>query len=340
MDFINLADYQGIGVGELEVRRGDLLHDVRPLVEIGRTQEAIKRIQEASKLTEQMKRKKEVEKKVKSLGETDAAALLAKLKEERKKIAGLETEREVLLGKIDALIEQGKTDEAVKKIEYATKLSQELDRKSENLTNQLELAKELTTNLSRERSRMESIRKQQELVLVKPTKELSNFSRIILNGISLGYQTPRKLSKQLNMDEKAIKTEIDGLISKGYVKDSSDPVVEFFELLQLGKLVDFIEVFTTRKLTTGFVLTDKGYNELSNETLQQISARLELHENIPERVVGWAFGLGISVARPVLNYVMAIVGLLGLVFTVIREIPSILKWVLELWVSGIFSEKS
>ena len=340
MDFMNLASIQGAVVGDLELIRGNLLQEVKPLIEIGRTQEAVKRVQEATKLTEQLERKKEIREKAKSLDQSDATTLLKKLKDDRKRIADLEIERDVLLQRVDALIGQGKTEEAVKQVGFASEISQDLDRKSMDLTNQLELAKELTTNLGRERSRIESIRKQQELVFEKPSKEIPNFSRVVLNGISLGYQTPRKLSRQLNMDKNIIQTELDSLVSKGFAIDSSDPVIDFFEMLQLGKLVDFIEVFTTRKLTNGFVLTDTGYNELGDETLLTISARLEMRENIPERVVGGVLGLVISVARPILNYILAVAGLLGLVFTVVKEIPTIFKWVLELWVSGIFSEKS
>lgn len=340
MDFINLAGDQGVGIGDLELMRGTLLHDVKPLIEVGKTKEAIKRIEEASKLTDQLERKKEIIEKLKSFDQSDVTALLKSLKEDKKKIADLEGERDILLGRIDTLIEQGKTEEAVKQVEFATKITQDVDRRSLDLTNQLGLAKELTINLGRERSKMEAIRKQQEYIIEKPSKELANFSRVVMEGISLGYQTPRKLSKQLNMDKDTIDSELNGLVNKGFVTDSSDPVVDFFEMLQLGKLVDFIEGFTTRKLTNGFVLTGAGYNELGEETIQTISARLEMHENIPERVVGGVLGLVISVVRPILNYILAVAGLLGLVFTVVKEIPSIFKWVLELWVSGIFSEKS
>ena len=335
------AGDQGIEVTELAIKRDNLLEDIESLVDSGRIKEAISRVCEATKITDQIKNNGNGNGNGRFRDRPDDNGSTKKeLKKEAMKIKELEDKRDALLNKIDSFIEEGKAKEAIEQVEVAARLTQEMDKKSAELTTQLQLAERLTKDLGRERSHMEAARRQQVQALERPSEKLPKYDRIILNGIALGYQTPRKLSRHLNMDINTIQAKIDELNTKSLVKNSSDPVIEFFEFLRLNIVVDILELLTTRKLTNGYILTDAGYNVLEGETLKRIAKRLELHENIVERLVGFGLGVAISFIKPLMNYLLAIIGLLRLGINVVRELPSIIMWVIGLWVSGVFSQKS
>jgi hypothetical protein len=163
---------------------------------------------------------------------------------------------------------------------------------------------------------------------------LMKFDRMILSGIALGHDTPLKLSQHINVDREDIKREIEVLTGGGYVKDPDDPIVGVLNFFRLGRLIDLIEWFTTRKLTHRLVLTNIGYDSIDEETMNNIDARLR-SEGIIERIVGWLLSWIVGILRPILNIILAALGLLSLVMTVIGELPSIIIWVVKLWLSDV-----
>ncbi|MDY6965833.1 MAG: hypothetical protein SVM80_07675 [Halobacteriota archaeon] len=351
-------------LSQLEYERNRLLKRIEPLVESGKGEDAIKQIEEAKRLTKELEEERikveklQEEETMKSAAEKEASEAVVEESEEsagnaendkaieqedmewaKGKISELMAERDEYLEKIEMLIKEKEAEKAAVKVEAAANLSEELKSRTTELSGHINTAKKLTEDLSTERARLGEIRAKEESKIEKVAVKLPKLDRAVLNAISLGYVSPKKLSKKLNIDKEAVKEKIDELIRNDYVKDPSDPIADLLNILRLSIIISFIEVLTTRKLIHTLVLTSKGYDNIDEETVAKISERIEHREEIVERVLGWVLGTVISIIRPVVNYVVAILSLLQLGISVVKELPSIIVWGLKLWSSGAFSSK-
>ncbi|MDY6864618.1 MAG: hypothetical protein SVY15_01420 [Halobacteriota archaeon] len=338
-------------LAQLESDREKLLRDIEPLVKEGDTEETIKKIEDAKYIADKLEEKRpaveEDEEEASAtimpkdgdvMGSVEQAGERTTTTDEwaTAKIDDLISERDELVEKLEAMVEKersGALTESSKHVEMAAKLSEELRNRSSELNGQIGIAKRVTNSLSSEMAKLEGIRLKEESKIRKPT-DVNSFDRLVLNAIALGFETPYSISKMLNINKFVAREKIKKLISAGHVKDPSDPIVDLMTVLRMDSLIRLLDIFTTRKLTHAYILTGKGYDQVDPETMDKIMARLEEKEHIVERVVGWVLGTVISFVKPIANYLVAIIGLLQLGVGVVREIPSILKMGLRLWVSG------
>jgi hypothetical protein len=166
-----------------------------------------------------------------------------------------------------------------------------------------------------------------------PPEELMGSSRMILNAIPLGYESPKRLSRHLKIDEESIEGEIGALISNGYVRDPGDPRVGFLSRIKLGFMIDTFEFLTTRKFLHELVLTEKGYDNVEEETIQKIRLRLSINEGPFERIWGWIVCLIAEILRPIAWAGMLLLDLLRVALELVRDIPLIITWVMNLVLS-------
>jgi|GEM_PF-4431543 len=336
-----------------ESERDKLLRDIEPLVEEGDAEDAIKKIEDAKYITDKLDEERStIEKNEDGTSATmlndgdvmesveqavDSAATTEDNELAKAKIDDLMVERDELVEQLGAMVEKERSEalsESAKHVERAAKLSEELRNRSSELTGQIGIAKRMTDNLSVEMAKLEGIRLKEESKTKKATIGESSFDRMIINAIALGFETPSSISKMLNINKFVAQEKIKKLIIAGHVKDPSDPIVDLLTVLRMDSLIRLLEILTTRKLTHTFILTDKGYDQVDVETFDKIMAKLEAKEHIIEKIVGWGLGTVVSIIKPIANYLVAVIGLLQLVVGVVREIPSILKMGLRMWVSG------
>lgn len=336
----------------LESERDKLLRDIETLLEEGDAEDAIKKIEDAKYITDKLEKERltiksdETDPSAKMLNDNDvmepveqaggSPATTEKEEWTKAKIDELVAQRDELIEKLEAMVEKERSQtlsETAMHVKTAAKLSEELRNRSSELNGQVGIAKRMADNLGAEMAKLEGIRLKEEAKLKKPTG-ISSFDRLVLNSIALGFETPSSISKMLNTNKFVAREKIKKLIGAGYVKDPSDPIVDLLTILRLDALIKLLEIFTTRKLTHSYILTDKGFDALDCETMDKMMRKLETKEHFLERIVGWALGTVTSIVRPIANYLVAVLGLLQLVASTVREIPSILRMGLRLWVSG------
>ncbi|MDY6965360.1 MAG: hypothetical protein SVM80_05235, partial [Halobacteriota archaeon] len=100
---VGAGEFGDLKDSEILSERKGALSEVKSLVKGGSTEEAIKRIELAAKLTDEMK--------------------------ERNTRANLESERKEVLGEVKSLVKGGSTEEAIKRIELAAKLTDRMKRR-------------------------------------------------------------------------------------------------------------------------------------------------------------------------------------------------------------------
>ncbi|VUT24499.1 MAG: hypothetical protein MOIL_00544 [Candidatus Methanolliviera sp. GoM_oil] len=338
---------------QLESERDKLLRDIGPLVEDGDAEDAIKKIEDAKYITDKLEAERSaIEKSEDEASATmldddgvmesveqagESAATTENNEWAKAKIDNLVAERDELIEALGAMVEKERSEalsESAMHVERAAKLSEELRNRSSELTGQIGIAKRMTDSLSVETAKLESIRLKEESKAEKATIGENSFDRMVINSIALGFETPSSISKMMNINKFVAQEKIKKLIVAGYVKDPSDPIVDLLTVLRMDSLIRLLEVFTTRKLTHAFILTDKGYDQVDAETFDKLMAKLEEQEHILERVVGWGLGTVVSIIKPIANYLVAVIGLIQLIVGVVREIPTILRMGLKMWVSG------
>jgi hypothetical protein len=81
------------------------------------------------------------------------------------------------------------------------------------------------------------------------------------------------------------------------------------------------------------VLTEKGYDNVEEETIQKIRLRLSINEGPFERIWGWIVCLIAEILRPIAWAGMLLLDLLRVALELVRDIPLIITWVMNLVLS-------
>jgi hypothetical protein len=259
---------------ELIDGRKKLMQDVEALREEGKESEAVEKVKEATRIADELKGLEEAKRLEEEISELEKkeGALDTKIEEKKGELLyqqkvseELEAERERILEGLESLVESGRGEEAVENVKAAGKITEEINRRKEEVLGRL---KEEENNLEEERSalereigrlseeqkgrkmKLEAIRglekpepivEEEEKTVeepaevseevrpagiepemeVEPSEEKEGLSKVdhaILKGISMGYKSPKKLSKAINIDKNVIKDRMEELTKMGYLK--------------------------------------------------------------------------------------------------------------------------
>ena len=163
------------------------------------------------------------------------------------------------------------------------------------------------------------------------SEELGNMDRLILKGISLGYNSPRQLSKKVNIDEDSLRSKILELTTSGYIAKNGEKV----------PLIDkIISILSREEYVNCGQLTGKGCNALSEGAFEDIITGFGSEKGIFNRahnrprsfisklIDGAWFGTGFIGLIGIL--LVALVVIMGIAIFLIMRNPSLLGTILDI----------